>query len=232
MPRRGDGRPLRPTAERLRADRPGRPLWAGVARTDESCMHDRATWDNLWKWVVGLAACAALGWFAFVRGTSVPLLWMVDLGFHELGHLVTRWLPEVVMAMMGSITQVAVPIGMAVYFLLVRRDLLAGALCLAWASTSAQNASVYIADAPYQRLQLIGGFHDWAFVLGPDHFDMLNRAALIAGVVKGFGVVLWLAAVGLCVAGLMTVGRKPPAEAATPWPDFDLSTFEDHRFAG
>jgi hypothetical protein len=170
----------------------------------------------LWKWLVGLAACGVLGWFAFVRGVNVPLLWMVDLGFHELGHLVTRWAPEVVMAMMGSINQVAVPLGIAVYFLWIRRDLLGGALCLAWASTSAQNASVYIGDAPYQRLQLIGGFHDWAFVLGPQHFNMLDRAALIAGVVKGFGIILWVAAVGLCVAGILGVGRRraePPPTA-------------------
>ena len=177
-------------------------------------MHDRPTWDNLWKWLVGLTACGGLGWFAFVRGENVPLLWMVDLGFHELGHLVTRWLPEVVMAMAGSINQVAVPLGIAVYFLWARRDLLAGALCLAWASTSAQNASVYIADAPYQRLQLIGGFHDWAFVLGPDHFNVLNRAAFIGGAVKYFGILMWLVAVGLCVAGLCGVGIGPTAPTA------------------
>ncbi|HEY1332452.1 MAG TPA: hypothetical protein VGH10_13400 [Actinomycetota bacterium] len=164
-------------------------------------MHERASWDNLGKSLAGGAACLVLGWFAFVRGVNVPLLWMVDLGFHELGHLLTRWAPEVVMAMMGSITQVLVPVGLGVYFLWWRRDVLGGALCLAWASTSAQNASVYIADAPYQRLQLIGGFHDWAFVLGPEHLNMLDRAALIAACVKGFGVVLWLAAFALCCAG-------------------------------
>jgi len=194
-------------------------------------MHERPTWDNLWKWLTGLAACGALGWFAFVRGTNVPLLWMVDLGFHELGHLVTRWLPEVVMAMMGSISQVAVPLGIAVYFFWIRRDLLAGALCVAWAATSAQNASVYIADAPYQRLQLIGGFHDWAFVLGPEHFDVLNRAALIAAVVKGFGIVLWLTAVGLCFAGLFGAGRsaheKPPDSRTA----FEREIADDPRFA-
>jgi hypothetical protein len=56
-------------------------------------------------------ACLVLGWFAFVRGTNVPLLSGVDLGFHELGHLLTRWLPFVIMLMAGSITQVLVPVG-------------------------------------------------------------------------------------------------------------------------
>src|SRR5213592_3143928 len=85
-----------------------------------------------WRAVAALGACLVLGWFAFVRSRNVPLLSLVDLGFHELGHLLTYWLPDVVTAMMGSINQVLVPLGLATYFLF-RRDRLAGALCLAWA---------------------------------------------------------------------------------------------------
>jgi hypothetical protein len=170
---------------------------------------ERATWRNTWRWLAGLAGCGALGWWVFVRGTYVPFLSLVDLGFHELGHLLTYWLPSVVTAMMGSINQVLVPLGLAGYFLWIRRDRLGGALCLAWAGTSAQAASVYIADAPYQRLPLIGGEHDWAYVLGPEHFDMLNRAGLIASCVKGFGLVLWLAGTALCVAGLLGFVSDP-----------------------
>ena len=119
-------------------------------------MNDRATWANTWRYVAGAGVCFLLGFFAFVRDTRVPLLGLVDLGFHELGHLVTYVLPDVVTAAMGSVTQVLVPAGLAAYFLFVRRDLLGGGLCLAWAATSAQDASVYIADAPFQRLRLIG----------------------------------------------------------------------------
>ena len=178
-------------------------------------MNERANWNNLWRWIVGLGVCSILGWFAFVRCENVPLLALVDLGFHELGHMVTYWLPEVVTAMMGSITQVAVPIGLSVYFLWRRRDLLGGALCLAWAATSAQNASVYIGDAPFQRLQLIGGQHDWAFVLG--HFDALDKAALIASCVKGLGIALLLVAFGVCFAGLVMPDRfSAPAKVEEP----------------
>jgi hypothetical protein len=74
-------------------------------------------------------------------------------------------------------------------------------VCLAWAATSAQNAGVYIADAPFQRLQLIGGEHDWAFVLGPEHLNMLDKAHLIAAVVHGAGVAMLLAGVALCASG-------------------------------
>src|SRR5437879_4859431 len=136
---------------------------------------DRPTWRNTWRWIVGLAACGALGWWAFVRDERVPLLSLVNLGFHELGHLLTYWLPSVVTAMMGSINQVLVPLLLAGYFLWGGRDRLAAALCLAWAATNAQEAAVYIADAPFQQLPLIGGQHDWGFVLGPQHFDAEAR---------------------------------------------------------
>jgi hypothetical protein len=96
----------------------------------------------------GAAACLALGWFAFVRSTRVPFLSLVDLGFHELGHMLTMWAPKVVYFARGSINQIALPLGLAAYFFLIRRDVVGGGLCLAWAGTSAQNVSLYIADAP------------------------------------------------------------------------------------
>jgi hypothetical protein len=171
---------------------------------------DRVTWRNTWRWIVGLAACGALGWWAFVRDARVPLLSLVNLGFHELGHLLTYWLPSVVTAMMGSINQVLVPLLLAGYFLWGNRDRLAAALCLAWAATNAQEAAVYIADAPFQQLPLIGGHHDWGFVLGPQHFDALDRAGLIAACVRGFGVALWLASLSICLAGLLGFLSDPP----------------------
>src|SRR5262245_13879054 len=69
-------------------------------------------------WCAALAWCAIAGWFAFVRGARVPVLWGVDLGFHELGHLVMYILPinQVLTAAMGSIMQCAVPAGLAAYF--------------------------------------------------------------------------------------------------------------------
>jgi hypothetical protein len=154
------------------------------------------------RYLIGVGVCFLLGWVAFVRGSSVPLLALVDLGFHELGHLLTYPFPDVVTAMMGSIAQVAVPLGVALYFLFLRRERLGAALCLAWAATSAQNVSVYIADAPIQALPLLGeGMHDWAFVLG--RFDAIDSAATIAAFVKGFGMILLFAGFALCVWSLL-----------------------------
>jgi hypothetical protein len=156
----------------------------------------------------GVAGCLVLGWFAFVRGTRVPLLGLVDLGFHELGHLLTYPFPDVITAMMGSVTQVAVPLGVALYFLYFRKDRLAGGLCLAWAATSAQDASVYIADAPAQSLPLLGdGIHDWAFVLGRWH--VIDRAAAIASGVKAFGLAMLFAGFAICLWSLVLEDGPP-----------------------
>lgn len=177
-------------------------------------MDDRATWGNFWRYVAGIGACLVLGWFAFVRGVRVPLLGLVDLGFHEFGHMITYVFPDIVTAVMGSVAQVLVPFGFAFYFLVFRRDLLATGLCTAWAGTSAQDVSVYIADAPFERLQLIGGEHDWAFAL--EHLNMLDRAGTIASIVEGAGLALLIAGITACALGLFS-GRGAREEQEAAW---------------
>ena len=166
-------------------------------------------WANAWRYVAAFIGCLVLAWFPFARHTRVPLLGLVDLGFHELGHLVTFWLPDVITAMIGSGAQIAVPLGLALYFLFFRRDRAAAGVCLAWAATNCADASVYIADAPYERLQLIGGLHDWAFVLGPEHFNALDKAATIAAAVRWAGVVMLLAGLAISLSG-WAVGERAP----------------------
>ncbi|HYD10063.1 MAG TPA: hypothetical protein VEA78_08165 [Acidimicrobiales bacterium] len=179
-------------------------------------------WPTWRRDLAALAAVVALGWFG-LRG-RVPLLSGVDLGFHELGHLVCYVLdallpwPEVLTAAAGSFTQVAVPLGLAVYFL--GRDRHAAALCLAWAGTSARDVSVYVADAPYEALPLLGGHHDWAAVLGPEHLDRLHQAEEIASVIRGAGVALVVAAAVLLVAPVLQwawrdTPARPPRRSAT-----------------
>jgi len=151
--------------------------------------------------------CFLAFWFAFYRGIRVPLLSMADLGFHELGHLLCYMLPvnDTITAAAGSAVQIGVPLGLALYFFFFPRgqDLLAGAIMLAWASTNMQDASVYIADAPTQALPLLGGensVHDWAFLLGPEQFNMLNRAGNLADALRRFGIVTLSIASTICLS--------------------------------
>lgn len=147
--------------------------------------------------VAGAAWCVLLGWF-FVSGRQVPLLSLVDLGFHELGHLITYVLPwELVTAAMGSVAQVAVPLGLAGYFYVARHERVSAGACLAWAATSAWGVHAYIADAPYERLSLIGGDHDWAFIL--HELDRMGAAPVLARLVWLFGLACLAAGLALCV---------------------------------
>lgn len=126
---------------------------------------------------------------------SVPLLALADLGFHELGHMLTYWMPEVATAAMGSIVQVLVPFGLASYFY-VRDELASVAVLLGWMGTSMRNVAVYIADAPFERLQLIGGDHDWAFIFFK--YDKLDWAVPLGGLFGFFGLMVTAGAAAWC----------------------------------
>lgn len=159
-------------------------------------------WKNLWRPLAAAAVILVMAFSVYVRETRVPLLGYVDLGFHELGHLIGYIFPvsERLTAALGSITQIAVPGGLALYFLWWRKDRIAGGLMLAWAGTSAWDASVYIADAPYERLQLIGGDHDWAFLLGPTEFNNYAIADDLAAFVEFTGGLSLIAGLLICLA--------------------------------
>lgn len=147
--------------------------------------------------IASVVILAGLG-IAFAAGRRIPILGLVDLGFHELGHLLARPLGIVPHFLAGSTTQVLVPLGLGAYFWLSQRDEIASGLMLGWAATAAQDASVYIADAPFQRLQLIGGHHDWAFLLG--RWNIMPLADELAGLVWFTGLVIGLAGLGMVLA--------------------------------
>ena len=168
--------------------------------------------------LVGAGVIAAMWWVAFHQHERIPILTYVNLGIHEAGHFLTYSLPEMTMMMMGSIAQVAVPLCLGAYFLLLRSDWLGAALCLAWASTSATEVSLYVADAPYQELELIGGRHDWAFILGPEGYDAIDRAAWLAQTIREGALIAVVVALALCLAGAARgpVRERPVAAQAVP----------------
>ena len=148
--------------------------------------------------VGAMAACAVIGWFPYVRGTEVPLLGLFDFGIHELGHLLFIWAGHTVHFLAGSVLQVAVPAGLAVLFWLWG-NLPAVAVTTAWAGASLHDVSVYVADAPFQRLVLWGGGqHDWATLLGD--WGLIGAAGGIAATLSVLGGLLVLAAMALCAA--------------------------------
>ena len=163
------------------------------------------------RFLAGLGLICLLGVQAFVRGVRVPLLGWIDLAIHEAGHLFFMPLPDLGTAIMGSGFQILVPLLLAAAFWWREHDPLGTAVCLGWAGTSMQDASVYIADAPTQDLQLIGGLHDWAWVFGPRGLDHLEWAAPTARFVWACGLLTLLVGAALTVAG--AAGALPSSRA-------------------
>ena len=168
---------------------------------------------SLARWLAGVAAIAAMWLVGIEQDERIPVLTYVNLGIHELGHMLTYSWSEVVTAMMGSIAQVAVPALIAVYFFIFRSDWVVAGVCLAWAATSATEVALYVADAPVRKLDLIGDKHDWAFILGPEGYDAMEKSASLARTIRDGASVAALAGFVIClVAPLRGRRRRPQPE--------------------
>lgn len=157
------------------------------------------TWKQTFQWVVGALATVLLAWLTYSRNGWVPWLSNVDLGIHELGHMLTFWAPVLMVQFAGSFLQVAVPLCFAGYFMW-RRDRLAVILMLAWAAESLHNVSVYIYDATRMVLPLLGDDgsgdgHDWHNILS--RLGLLRQTDGIAGTVLVLSALIFAAALGL-----------------------------------
>jgi hypothetical protein len=176
-------------------------------------MPDESAWDRWGRYAAAAVLAGVVAWFAFVAHREVPVLDWFDLAVHEVGHMVMFFAPRMMMFLGGSVAQVAVPLALAWYFGLVRRDLAGGGFCLAWAGASAWDVSVYIADAPVQALPLIGGEHE---IAGFVEFT----GVLVA--VAGIGIALSAAVSGLgkpvpVLQGISPTEDRPVASESDPW---------------
>ena len=161
------------------------------------------TWRLTFQWVVAALVTCLLAWLTYSRNGWVPWLSNVDLGVHELGHMLAFWAPELLLQAAGSFLQVAVPLGFGVYFWL-RRDRFAVVLMLAWAAESLNNVSAYIYDATRMALPLLGddgsgAGHDWHNILS--RLGLLGHTDGIAYTARSLSGLLFMAALGLAVWG-------------------------------
>jgi hypothetical protein len=94
--------------------------------------------------VVGIAACGVIAWIALILGRPVPVLALVNLGFHELGHLVTYPFPDLVTAVMVPASNELVATVLVLAWLL----LLAGAATCAWGAARSRPSPVRVPPHP------------------------------------------------------------------------------------
>lgn len=129
--------------------------------------------------------------YMFIRYLFSPdytsLLSPLNLGIHELGHLVFSFFGNFLAVLGGTLLQVIVPVFSVINFYW-QRDFFAIALSFGWLSTSFFDAARYIGDARAMSLPLVSPFgagdtiHDWNYLL--NRMGLLKFDIAIASIVK------------------------------------------------
>lgn len=100
-------------------------------------------------------------------------LHLINLVFHEAGHVLFRPFGDFMAVLGGSLMQLLVPLVFVLAFLFRQRDTFGAAVCLWWLGQSMMDLVPYIADARLQQMWLLGGvrgrdmpgIHDWHAIL-------------------------------------------------------------------
>jgi hypothetical protein len=172
-----------------------------------------------------LILLVVLGWWTLRMGTGIAtwcFLDLVNLAFHEAGHLFFSPFGSTVHYLGGTLGQLLVPAGLAVYFVVRQRQPIGAAFCLWWSGESLINISVYMADARALALPLVGGGdHDWNELFY--RFGLLGETSVarVSSIVHAMGVVLMLVGIAwVCFFALSARRRQPILEWFTwrwPW---------------
>jgi len=150
--------------------------------------------DYRWR-ILFLLYGVFLAWKISLRPETFTPIDFLDLGIHELGHVLFMPFGEWIGVLGGSLTQILAPI-YGIWQFLRQRDFFAASFAIAWLGESLGNLSVYIGDARSQELplaNLFGGdpIHDWNYLLSSvNRLGMDTKYALL---VRGLGLACVLA---------------------------------------
>lgn len=131
-------------------------------------------------------------------------LHLVNLPFHEFGHILFRPFPAVVTSLGGSLGQLMMPLVCLFVLLFKSRDAFGAAVCLWWFGENFLDIAPYINDARSLSLPLLGGnfgdtspygFHDWEFILTETgllaHDHQFAMVARVTGSMVMIVALLW-----------------------------------------
>ena len=129
---------------------------------------------------------------------------LVNLPFHEFGHIVFRPFGRLITSLGGSIAQILMPLVCLAVFLIKTRDTFAASFALWWTGENFMDLAPYIKDARSLTLPLLGGntgrtspygFHDWEFILRETgllrHHQVLANLAHIIGTILMICALAW-----------------------------------------
>jgi hypothetical protein len=131
-------------------------------------------------------------------GTS--FMHLINLPFHEAGHMLFRIFGQFMMMLGGSLTQCLVPFICLLTFLVKTKDPFAASISLWWLGENLIDLAPYINDARALNLMLLGGvtgqdvedYHDWEFILRK--LSLLEYDHLMANTAHVIGSLLMICA--------------------------------------
>jgi hypothetical protein len=152
--------------------------------------------------LVGLAVLATLTLLVLANGIAMPsgailnFLHLIDLVFHEAGHVIFALFGRFIAVLGGSLNQVLVPAVCTGVFL-ARAQYGSAAVTLFWTGQSLADVAVYVADGRAMALPLLaeGLIHDWNFILGT--LGLLRAAEALGRLTWALGALAMLAALAL-----------------------------------
>jgi hypothetical protein len=128
---------------------------------------------------------------------GVSFFHLVNLPFHEAGHLIFMPFGRFMMFLGGSITQILMPVVCLVTFLVKTRDSFGASVALWWTAENFMDVAPYINDARALDLMLLGGVtgketdgHDWENILGM--LGWLQYDHVLAHLAYNIGIALML----------------------------------------
>lgn len=137
--------------------------------------------------------------FAPVPGDHLysSFMHLINLPFHEAGHLIFSLLGDFMRVFGGTVTQILMPVICVIAFLR-KQDTFAASCSLWWVGQNFIDVAPYIYDAHAGELMLLGGltgqdepdFHDWHNIL--ERLDLLPYDHIVAYLSKTVGVIVIL----------------------------------------
>lgn len=175
--------------------------WLKRALTDIPREESPLVWaGRLLVWL-GLAVWGVKFMVTPVTGEAFSQSYMhlVNLPFHEAGHVIFSPLGRFIQVLGGTLGQLLIPLVVAVSFA-VRANHFGVSVGLWWLGQSLMDCAAYIDDARAGQLMLLGGvtgsevedYHDWEFILS--RLGLMNYDHLIARISFACGVAIMLAA--------------------------------------
>ncbi len=140
------------------------------------------------KWYVSFILAPLALYFIFTRG-QYTLLDNIDLIIHESGHFFFGFFGDFIQMAGGTIMQIIFPLFLAWYF--YRNGYRTGVqIFIFWLGQNLINISVYSADANKMKLKLIGGRHDWLYLL--NKLGLLNSADEVGYVFYSLAILVFI----------------------------------------